>query len=75
MGFKPIFEEERIFLQERLGIELPTDCWRNSSKVYLVFTQTVPYLQFKVENGKLMLVKSNADGYKARNKISFLCII
>lgn len=52
MGFKPIFEEERQFLQDKLKIKLPTDCWRQSSKIYLDFTQTKPYIEFKVEKWK-----------------------
>ena len=49
MGFKPIFEEERQFFLKQTGIEIPTDCWRNSSKIYLDFTQDKPlkYLTIK----------------------------
>ena len=32
---KIIFEEERKFLNEKLNIDLPTDCWRKVSKIYL----------------------------------------
>ena len=72
MGFKPIFEEERTYLRDKTGIDLPTDCWRNSSKIYLDFTQPAPYVQFKVENGAINIVKNNANGYKHNNKMNFL---
>ena len=72
MGFKPIFEEERLFLLDKTGIDLPTDCWRNSSKIYLDFTQPAPYVQFKVENGEINIVKDNRNGYKKSNKMNFL---
>lgn len=74
MGFKPIFEEERRFLLDKTGVDLPTDCWRNSSKIYLDFTQPAPYIQFKVADGEIIIVKNNADGYKIGNKMNFLFI-
>lgn len=67
MGFKPIFEEERQFFKKKTGIELPTNCWRNGSKIYLDFTQKEPYLTFKVENGHVVIKKDNrtmASGQK-----------
>ena len=74
MGFKPIFEEERQFFLKQTGIELPTDCWRNTSKIYLDFTQDKPFIQFKVENNKINITKDNRNGYKDKNKIKFLKI-
>lgn len=59
MGFKPIFEEERQFFKDKTGIDLPTDCWRNGSKIYLDFNQPKPYLQFKVEDKKIKITKDN----------------
>lgn len=53
MGFKPIFEEERQFFREKTGIDLPTECWRSGSKIYLDFTSPKPLIEFKVENGKI----------------------
>lgn len=61
MGFKPIFEEERLFFKEQTGIDLPTDCWRNGSKIYLDFTQDKPLLQFKVVNKKIKITKDNSE--------------
>lgn len=72
MGFKPIFEEERQFFLKQTGIELPTDCWRNTSKIYLDFTQDKPFIQFKVENNKINITKDNRNGYKDKNKIKSL---
>jgi phosphoadenosine phosphosulfate reductase len=69
MGFKPIFEEERQFFKEKTGIELPTDCWRSGSKIYLDYTQEKPYLQFKVENKQIVITKDNRNGYKKNNKM------
>ena len=72
MGFKPIFEEERQFFLKQAGIELPADCWRNASKIYLDFTQGKPLIQFKVENNKINITKDNRNGYKDKNKIKSL---
>jgi phosphoadenosine phosphosulfate reductase len=69
MGFKPIFEEERMFFKEQTGIELPTDCWRNGSKIYLDFTQEKPLYRFKVDNKKINITKDNSNGYKKGKKI------
>lgn len=68
MGFKPIFEEERQFFKEKTGIELPTECWRNGSKIYLDFTQPKPLIEFKVENGKINITKDRRNGYIERGK-------
>lgn len=72
MGFKPIFEEERQFFLKQTGIELPTDCWRNTSKIYLDFTQDKPIIQFKVADNKINITKDNKNGYKTGNKINLL---
>ena len=56
---KPIFEQERQFLNKTLKIELPTDCWRKSSKIYLDCTCEKPIYQFKVENGLMKITKNN----------------
>lgn len=68
MGFKPIFEEERQFFKEKTGIELPTECWRNGSKIYLDFTQPKSLIEFKVENGKINIAKDRRNGYIERGK-------
>ena len=70
MGFKPIFEEERQFFLKQTGIEIPTDCWRNSSKIYLDFTQNKPLIQFKVADNQIHITTDNRNGYKVKNKIN-----
>lgn len=71
MGFKPIFEEERQFLINITGIKnLPTECWRNSSKIYLDPTCPKPLYQFKVSDGKINITKDNSEllsSYKSKN--------
>ena len=74
MGFKPIFEEERQFFLKQTGIEIPTDCWRNSSKIYLDFTQNKPLIQFKVADNQIHITTDNRNGYKVKNKINLLKI-
>ncbi len=69
MGFKPIFEEEIIFFKEQTGINLPSGCWRNGSKIYLDFTQEKPLYQFKVEDKRIRITKDNSKGYKQGKKI------
>lgn len=58
---KIIFEEERQFLNEKLGIDLPTDCWRKTSKIYLDPTCAKPLYIFKVDNGEIKITKDNAQ--------------
>ena len=73
MGFKPIFEEERLFFKEQTGIDLPTDCWRNGSKIFLDFTQDKPYLQFNVINKTIKITKDNREKItQTQKKISEL---
>lgn len=61
MGFKPIFEEERQFLIKQGMSNLPKECWRKSSKIYLDFTCPKPIYEFKVDNGQLNIVKDNSN--------------
>lgn len=55
---KPIFEQERVFLQEKLGIELPQNCWRDACKIYLNSDKESLILRFKVEQKKLVITKN-----------------
>lgn len=61
---KPIFEEERLFLNEILGIELPKECWRSSSKIYLDCTCEKPIYKFKVEDNVAYLTKDDSDLFR-----------
>lgn len=74
MGFKPIFEEERLLFLEKTGIDLPTDCWRNGSKIYLDFTQDKPILQFRVESKEIVITKNNINGIKKGKTVVDLSI-
>jgi phosphoadenosine phosphosulfate reductase len=69
LGFKPIFEEERQFFKENTNIELPTDCWRNGSKIYLDITCDKPIYQFKVDNKQIKITKNNSKYFKDYNQI------
>lgn len=57
---KPIFEEERLFLSEKLGINIPIDCWRDGSKIYLDCTCDKPLYTFRVKNKQMSLTKDNS---------------
>lgn len=46
---KPIFEEEREYLEWKTGIGIPKYCWRNGSKLYLNHMDKKPFLTFKVD--------------------------
>ena len=45
---KPIFKEEREFLETKLGIDLPDGCWRSTTKIYLNHFDENPFLTFEV---------------------------
>ena len=45
---KPIFNKELQFLQE-YGIEIPMNCWRDGSKIYLNSSDLFPIIKFKVD--------------------------
>lgn len=57
---KPIFEEERRFFEKYTGILLPTDCWKDGSKIYLDPYCNKPLYTFKVENGEIKIKKDNS---------------
>lgn len=60
---KIIFEEERVFLETRFGIDIPTDCWRNGAKIYLDCTCDKPIYTFKVEDKQIKLTKDNSKHF------------
>lgn len=55
---KPIFNEEKLFLERHLGVELPDNCWRDGSKIYLNHDTKPALVNFKVDNG-MFVVKTN----------------
>lgn len=61
---KPIFEQERQFIKKKTGIELPTDCWRDGSKIYLDCTCKKPLYTFKVINKTITITKDNTNLFK-----------
>ncbi|HCL4447240.1 TPA: phosphoadenosine phosphosulfate reductase family protein [Clostridium botulinum] len=65
---KPIFEKERLFLKEK-GVNIPENCWRNGSKIYLNHDDIFPIITFKVvELTDEIIIKKNCikkiDGSK-----------
>lgn len=53
---KPIFEKERKFLEEHLGVVIPKYCWRTTkNEVFFSAKEAVakekPFLKFKIEEG------------------------
>ena len=56
---KPIFEQEKLFLEGKLGIKLQDNCWRHGSKIYLNHFDEKPFLTFKVDllNNKIHIKK------------------
>ena len=69
---KPIFDEEKRFLEKYLKIELPNNCWRNGSKIYLNHFDDKPIITFKVDtlNNEIYIKKEN----KINNK-NFILIL
>jgi len=43
------------------GILIPSDCWRNGSKIYLDCTCTKPLYIFKVSNKEIKITKDNSE--------------
>lgn len=70
MGMKPIFEQERLFFLEKTGIDLPTDCWRDGSKIYLDIYHDEPIYRFKVVDGNITIVKDNSKFQNDQVKIT-----
>lgn len=64
MGFKPIFEEERKLLNEKMGINLPTDCWRSGKKIYLDIKCDIPLYTFNVDYENINIAKDNSNKLK-----------
>lgn len=58
---KPIFEKEKQFLEERLNLELPSDCWRDGNSIYLNIDKNTLILKFKVEHKRLIITKNNLE--------------
>ena len=58
---KPIFEVERLFLERELNIEIPTECWKTHTKIYLDYTCKQPIYIIEIVDGTLRLKKDNRN--------------
>ena len=67
---KPIFEDEKIFLEENLGVKLPNNCWRDGKKIYLNSDKESFVIQFRVEHKKIIITKNKLEEVvsKIKNK-------
>ena len=54
---KPVFQLEKEFIERKLNIELPPECWRNGSKIYLNLDKKTKLLEFTVADGKMSISK------------------
>ncbi|HBF1330923.1 TPA: phosphoadenosine phosphosulfate reductase family protein [Clostridioides difficile] len=66
---KPIFNEEKKFLELKLGITLPNDCWRHGSKIYLNHFDKCPIITFKVDglHDKIKIKKNSLNNVDCKN--------
>lgn len=58
---KPIFKEEREFLERKLNVEIPVNSWRKGSKIYLNHFDKKPYLTYKVDSLNDSLIVKKYD--------------
>ena len=58
---KPIFNEEKQFFYGQTGIELPDNCWRHGSKIYLNSDKETLMVTFKVDQGKIIIKKNEIE--------------
>lgn len=63
---KPIFEEEKWFFYNNTGVELPDNCWRDGSKIYLNSDKETLIINFKVADGKINIKKNKIDEVLAK---------
>lgn len=71
---KPIFDEEKCFIESRLNISLPNDCWivgGATKYIYLDIYSKEYLIKFKVESGGVfILLKDNREKLKGYKQIS-----
>ena len=59
---KPIFQEEKELIEEKLGIKIPDNCWitgGNVKNVYLTIYDKKPILKFRCSNGGIFSIDKN----------------
>lgn len=56
---KPIFKQEIEFFKSKTGVELPQDCWRDGTKIYLNSDKKDLLINFKVDKRKIIIKKNN----------------
>lgn len=59
---KPIFQEEKELIEEKLGIKIPDNCWitgGNVKNVYLTIYDKKPILKFRCSNGGVFSIDKN----------------
>ena len=65
---KPIFKEEKDFVESKLNLKLPDNCWIDGGGtkfIWLDIYSKIPLLKFKVEmGGKFLLLKDNREKLK-----------
>lgn len=76
---KPIFKEEKGFLEEQLSIVLPEYCWKDKSYIILNHDSKEKLVHFKVENGilkldcnKILKIEDNKIDVKTKTNVSTL---
>ena len=55
---KPIFDTEKRFLEEKLGVILPQKCWRDGASIYLNTDSIRPLIKFKVRDKQIIITKN-----------------
>lgn len=55
---KPMFNEERLFLENALGVKLPEFCWKEGKSILLNHDSEKSILDYTVVNGKLQIKKN-----------------
>lgn len=55
---KPVFNEERMFLEKVIGIKLPEFCWREGKSFLLNHDSKTSFLDLTVENGELKIKRN-----------------
>lgn len=71
---KPIFTEEKEFIEGKLNISLPEDCWivgGGTKYIYLDIYSNIPYIKFKVHNdGTFELIRNNSEKLKDYKRLT-----